>query len=78
MHVHLNVYVARPKQNTVDSTKCAFATVCSLTDRIASVEAALSSLSSSSASIITPDTGRDATRPTSVTYNFIGNDDTAA
>ena len=44
----------------------------SLTERIASVEAALSSLSNSSHIVVAPDTGKEATKPTYVTYNFIG------
>ncbi|KAF2349171.1 RNA recognition motif domain [Trinorchestia longiramus] len=45
----------------------------SLSDRIANVEAAISALSTPTSDCLSvmPDTGRDATRPTYVTYNFI-------
>ncbi|XP_018027966.1 probable RNA-binding protein 18 [Hyalella azteca] len=45
----------------------------SLSDRIANVEAAISALATQPCDTlsVTPDTGRDATRPTYITYNFI-------
>ena len=46
----------------------------SLSERIASVEAALNALSSPNSNMIAvaPDTGKDALKPTYVTYQFIG------